>query len=443
MNDNYSAGTGGSIYAGISPLAPPVNGWGQGAAVGSVVDGVWTPGRDSNGLINEASVLNLPANTWVQVAGTELNYLLALVEATGFNNAIDNYSPSKDLRRVFVAWVGACDDGETLYFPRGGGHGDSSINCIPSFHMRTMRWGLEAPPSNPREPGFEWHPNYKASGNFTPYRGADNGTIDTDGLYRDIVPNGYPTSAHTYNGAWYDSLRGHICTGRVSRWDWNRTTRQWTRQRWVRNGAQQIFTINQELHYHRAKDTVFGFFAFNDSDYTSFGKCVGGGSVYQAIPVPSTVLWQMDKQASVRLDEDRILFFWWRSSVAQNRVGVFNMATEQFEYAAPIVDARPTPGLSEMTAACLIPAWGAQGQVIRMGVANDSANGIFMENVFYLHDIATRTDLPYEPLGKLPDFHARPGNKPRPMPNTGLAIWFEGQTPINQPAVHVMRYAPL
>jgi hypothetical protein len=406
--------------------------WAAGEDVGTLSGGTWTPGRNADGLITQASVNALPAGEWVRVAGTSLQGLKSAIEATGYSFAAHDWSNGKDIRKAFVAWVGCCDDGRRVYYPRGGGHADGCLNGVYALDALKMGWEVTRAPSRPDTPGAEWDASYDVPPNsgFSTYTVALPGD---DGLYRDMLPDGTPTSAHTYNGVWFDNVRQRIGTGRVSRWDFDLTSKEWQRRRWTWNGSgPTTFTIRQQIYYHAATDTLYGFPGRNNQDYYSFGRCPGDSHEWVSAPTPPN--WASVALASCQLDADRVLFLW--TSGGSERAGVFDMSTVSWEPGSgnPIANSRSFTGQSEMMAALYIPTWGAAGQVIRRGTGSGHWG------VWWLYDIATQANVPYVPIGAAPPYGQWFGNKYRLLPNLGIAMALDDASAISNPAVYVMRY---
>lgn len=430
-------GTGIVVQANAALPDVDVIAWGSGTETGSISSGIWTPGRNAAGIITQASVNTLPLNQWHRVAGTQLQSLVSLVEANGFSFASDVLSVNKDIRGSFVGWVGCAHDGRTIYYPRGGGHNDSSLNGTWSMDVLKMAWAVEKMPSRPDAPGAVWATEYRASNSYTQYVGPGGVNVDSDGLYWDRLPDNEPTSAHTYNGVWYDSTRRQVGTGRVSKWTFDLASKTWTRQRWSYNGgAAQIFTINQQLFYHAAKDAVFGYPARSDFDTGTFGKVVLPGSNFVPIAGGPASFGMNNGPVgtSVRLDEDRLLFLWQNSG---ERWGIFNMATETWDAGSGgfITDGVTFTSESEMQIALYIPTWGTQGQVIRRGT-HSATNG-----QWWLFDIATKANLPYTPAGVSIPVTSWPGNKWLNLPALNIALGIDDNSSLSTPAVLVMRYA--
>jgi hypothetical protein len=358
------------------------------------------------------------------------------VVATGFNpyTAYD-FGTNKTIRSSFYSWVGCCDDGRRVYYPRGGGHVDSSVNGLWALDLLKMQWEVVKAPSKHNAAGFEWSSNYKVGGSFTNYINSAGTTVDSDGLYWDKLPDGTPTAAHTYNGVWFDSKRRTIGTGRVSKWAYSLESGQWTRQRWTwAGGAPTVFTINQEFHYHAGRDAVYGYPARNDQDNYSFGKFAADTSAWTALGICANFAAQSTAMSSVRLDNDRVLFLW---SLNGERWGIYNMSTQTWESGSgnAITDGRAQSYPAEMQAAIYIPTWGAAGQVIRRGTSG-AYNG-----AWWIFDIATKANLPYTPAGSVPAWLSWPGNKYRSIPRLGIAMVLNDSSGTNTAqGVHIMRY---
>ncbi|WP_326539396.1 hypothetical protein [Pseudorhodoferax sp.] len=423
----------GVAFAGVhGGLLAAGRGFAAGGQRGSVGENhVWTPGRGAQDLVTQTSVDALPLNSWVKVAGTQLSTLTDALAERGWRIGKSDWSNGKNIRSTLTPWVGCARDGMRVYYPRGGGHADSSVNGTWIFDLTTMRWDIADMPSDPAAPGKEWDPVYRKPPTYTRY----TGQLPTDdGLYTDMLPDGRPTSAHTYGGVWFDSKRRCVGTGRVSKWTLDLAMKKWTRARWTwEGGPPTFFSIQQQLHYHAGNDAIYGFPARKDIDYYGFGKCPAAGADWQALRAPPN--WAKTDGSSCRLDADKVLFFWHHGKV--DRWGIFDMAKEAWapgsgtaigneeEYRAP----------SEMKPAIWVPAWGQHGQVIRR-----SAGGSQQET-WWLFDLATKSNQAYQPQGARPEKYSRfPGNKWMGIDEAGLCMMLDDNGPVDQPAVLVMRY---
>lgn len=407
--------------------------WGAGSEVGSLSAGTWTPGRNASGEVTQASINALPLNQWVKVSGATLQALKTLIEAGGFSFNTHEWSVGHSIASAFQAWVGCADDGRRIYYPRGGGHADSSLNAVLALDVMKLGWEVTKAPSRPDAPGFVWNASYDVPPNST-FTGYTAALPTDDGLYRDILPDGTPTSAHTYNGVWFDSTRNQIGTGRVSRWVYNLTTNTWSRSRWTYDGSgPTAFTINQQFHYHAGRDAIYGFPGRSDSDYYSFGKCPAVSAAWSGLSGPSN--YASTAISSVRLTADRVAFFWYHNSA--ERWGIYNMATESWESGSggAITGGKALTYLSEMMPAVYVPTWGTQGQIIRRG----TADGLLGQ--WWVFDIASKANVTYTPAGSPPGTPIWSGNKYRAMPNLGVVIALDDSAAITSPAIHLMRYA--
>jgi hypothetical protein len=414
--------------------------WAAGAETGSVTSGVWTPGRNASGVITQASVDALPADTWVAVAGTELNQLTAAISAiSGF--PFSRYDVSGDgIRGTFDAWVGCCDDGlSRIFYPRGGGHADNSANGIWRFDCLRMQWQIERMPSDPQAPGAVWSSRYAKGpapdgGTYTRYIDEAGITVDADGIYWDRLPDGTPTSAHTYNGVWYDSTRNQIGTSRISKWVYDRATQQWARTRWTVGGTVREATIYHDLHYHAATDYVYGPLGVTDFEYFQFRRFPASSGIVENLTLPAG--WQVRGSNGVRLDADRV---WWSWQNSGERAAIHNMATNTWEVLGPVTNGRTMNGFATMQAGVYVPTWGAQGKIIRRGAADSGQS-----NQWWLYDLATNTNEAYTPAGNPPPSGtAYPGNKYLRIGNLGIVVAMHEPRswPTSSPCMYVLRYA--
>ncbi|WP_194869215.1 hypothetical protein [Myxococcus sp. AB025B] len=147
---NPDAGSSGSDGGASTPDGgprplPPFT-WGSGPETGSISGDVWTPGRDSTGLVNEASWALVPKGRWIEVAGTPLTTLDAEVKG-----ALPGFSDlgSQGIAGVINAYSGiALDAPRARWWAFGGGHADSSNNGLYRFDMARMRWSIEQLPDH-------------------------------------------------------------------------------------------------------------------------------------------------------------------------------------------------------------------------------------------------------------------------------------------------------
>lgn len=396
-------------------------------------DHVWTPGRTAQDAVTRTSVQSLPLRTWVKVAGTQFDVLSAALAAAGWHESRKDWSNSKSIRATFVAWGGCARHGLRIYYPRGGGHGDSSVNGTWMFDAASMRWSILDMPSDPDAPGMAWDRRYKVppNGDYTRYVG---GLPSDDGLYPDILPDGRPTSAHVYCGVWYDSRRHRIGTGCVSKWSLDLASRRWLRERWTWDGgAPTAFSIHQQIFYHAGRDALYGFPGRTEWDSYSFGKCSAAHSNWE--PRKAAPDWSKVGISSCRLDSDRVLFLWFHRD--KDRWGIYDMAKEEWEPGSgdPVGNGDAHASRTEMKPAMLVPAWGEKGQVIRR------STGEARKEAWWVFDLATKSNQPYERQGaRASAYTPYPGNKWLCIEEAGLCLMLDEQGPTSQPAVMVMRY---
>ena len=113
--------------------------------------------------------------------------------------------------------MGLSKQGDPLYIPWGGGHHGSTLNGIWAINLTTLEWYIERMPSDPYAKGLEWSEEYWNAPHWTPYRPFEATPA------KDMLPDGEPTSRHTYQGVWYDSRRDKIGQGLMSFWKRLRT----------------------------------------------------------------------------------------------------------------------------------------------------------------------------------------------------------------------------
>lgn len=227
---------------------------------------VWTPTKDTLGRIRLGSWANLPLNEWCVVSGAALSQIASQLDAMGINRAAYDYGTSNGtITATITPWTGVGVDHEAgdVWFPRGGGHADSSMNGVWRLNLERMGggdgWYVEHAPSNPDAPGFEWSSEYRTSGSFTTYTPYITTTYDRG----DILPDGKPTSSHTYGGVWYDPIRKKVGTLRYSRWQFNTITKQFERGLWGDIGGSTVPQIYAKGHWDHLRDRAVLFSSFS------------------------------------------------------------------------------------------------------------------------------------------------------------------------------------
>ncbi|MCY1003064.1 hypothetical protein OWM54_38540 [Myxococcus sp. MISCRS1] len=215
---------------GPGPL-PPFT-WGSGPETGSISGDVWTPGRDSTGLVNEASWALVPKGRWIEVAGTPLTTLDAEVKA-----ALPGFSDlgSQGIAGVINAYSGiALDAPRARWWAFGGGHADSSNNGLYRFDMARMRWSIEQLPDNSASwTNVPWGNTYSGYPPAEAYAKAHpDSDVYSDEFFdpdRPAASTRNPTARHTYNGLVYNPDLDEVATGVRRMWRYSLKTRTWTR----------------------------------------------------------------------------------------------------------------------------------------------------------------------------------------------------------------------
>lgn len=386
-----------------------------------VVGNVWTPTKNGFGLIKAGSWANLPLNTWCRVSGSTLAQLESLLLANGF-------PISKDLGHggtvgSINAFSGGVLVNDAFYMPRVGGHADSSMNGIWRLDLERMgggtSWAIEAMPSDPDAPGYVWRTPYRTLSDVTSYSIYNYTPSDT----WDVLPDGKPTSAHIYNGVWYDPSRNTINTSRMSKWSWDLTNKAWTRSRWTDAGTPFYTTINAELHYRAANDRVYGHFSFSDIDYFSWSSAPAGGVAISGASTPPD--WNAKGGMSTARIGDTILAFWNQSG---EKWGIYNMASNSWT-SGSITAGKTYDYNSELMVTCYVPEW---GKVIRRGTANG------LNGQWWQFDVASKTNEVYSPAGFSVPHAPCPGNKCFYYPARKCVVYITA-TATNVDAVYVMR----
>ncbi|AGC47091.1 hypothetical protein MYSTI_05815 [Myxococcus stipitatus DSM 14675] len=215
---------------GTRPL-PPFT-WGQGTLTGTLVGDVWTPGRDSAGLVNEASWATVPKGRWIEVAGTPLTSLDAEVKAAlpGFRDL-----GSQGIAGVINAYSGvALDAPRARWWAFGGGHADSTNNGLYRFDMAQMRWSIEQLPDNSTHwAGVPWGNTYSAYPPAAEYAKAHpTSDVYSDEFFdpaRPAASTGNPVARHTYNGLVYNPDLDEVAFGVRRMWRYSLKTHTWKR----------------------------------------------------------------------------------------------------------------------------------------------------------------------------------------------------------------------
>ncbi|MCP3143254.1 hypothetical protein [Pyxidicoccus xibeiensis] len=218
--------------AGNPPPPPPDFSWGNGTETGRLEGNVWTPGRDSTGLVNAVSWALVPKGRWIEVAGTPLTSLDAELKA-----ALPGYRDfgSGGLAAVINAYSGvAVDAPRARWWAFGGGHADSSNNGLYRFDMAKMRWSIEQLPDNPANwAGVVFgitYSYYPPAGEYS--KAHPDSDVFNDEYFDPVRPaasTGNPTARHTYNGLVYNHDLQEVAFGVRRMWRYSLTTHSWKR----------------------------------------------------------------------------------------------------------------------------------------------------------------------------------------------------------------------
>jgi hypothetical protein len=118
--------------------------FGLGAEAGSLVGDHWTPGRDSEGVVNRISWNLVPKQRWVTVDGTRMDSLDPRIKAV-----LPNWRELASWDLYSNSWSSMAPDlARSRVFYSGGGHGNGSNNGLYSFNFYRMGWDVEMLPSD-------------------------------------------------------------------------------------------------------------------------------------------------------------------------------------------------------------------------------------------------------------------------------------------------------
>ena len=264
----------------VQAASTAAQGWGGSSATGSVVGDVWTPGRDSAGVVNAASWNTVLLNRWVQVGGTRLDAMDAVVKAAipgwqdygveGWNGVTDD-------------WNGmAVDSTGSRLWLKGGGHSGSSNNGIYRFNALKMAWAVEDLPSDTNK----WSATYRAigrsGGTFTQCAESSTaaqakmaaGTLQpVNDVWSDELPwDGKPTSRHTYSSMVFVPESNELVMICRRLWRYSLTERRWTYKRQIRDQTGLFLSgENMAAFYDQATREVLVSAAGSEGVYRATG----------------------------------------------------------------------------------------------------------------------------------------------------------------------------
>lgn len=422
VSSTYAALTGAAIYGGRYPSSVLSGNATLGSVSasgtisshapgdGSVINNVWTPGKDVSGNITSASRAQLPLNEWCVVQNTAIRTLNNKLLAIGIDIPTYDYG-NGGLVGSFGSFSGLAYDaiGKRGLHPHLGGHSDGSLNGIWSTNLNRLggvdTFSIVTPPSNPDDPTFPWSANYKnlvGISSFTQY--TPTVTSSTTGVMeansgvdeRGILPDSKPTSAHMWNGGWYDPVRGAIGTMWIRKWLFTETTGLWSWKYWRLNGANVQTDIGQKIHYHAPTDELIGQFGLGES---AWSRVPAGGVNITMVPTPGLPWISNLSMATTRISATQILTL---SNYGTTEAwGIFDIPLNTWTTGAVGGITKTYDYGSELMVCVDVPEW---GKVLRRGRGND-------QSTWWLFDKATKTNEVYTPLGLNPPMVGLVGNK--------------------------------
>jgi hypothetical protein len=311
----------------ISVLGP--NTWGNEAATGTYDAGTftWTPARDSQGRVNQASWNIVPTGNWVRVAGTEVDNILSMIRAAYGDPTFKCPGTEVMMKATCDNYNGLIPDqiNQRLWFMNAGGHVGGSDNGIYRFDCYKMAWSIEKLPSDYRT---AWSTAYKlaqtTAGSYTycdesaaqyinrrdssnpaplvVYDGGTSGvsvpTLPSQGncwYYDELYWDRAPTARHTYSTQAFDPVRNQLISSTRRRiWTFDLTSKQYTMRRLFYDETNPDYdgaygfldeTTGEYLHGGAADSRLKSMaYNFSTNQWTSWDR-VGGGCPWIAYNV--------------------------------------------------------------------------------------------------------------------------------------------------------------
>jgi hypothetical protein len=402
-NKSYAL-TSGKVYSGIPT-----------SITNDVTAGIWTPTADAYGNILDASWANLPLNEFVAVAGSQPQAIVDQLTAMGLPPSRISKSVGT-LLMTFNAWVGCAVDYVTgrMWVPRGGGHADSSINGCWGYDLESIGgWYVFGKPSDPDLAGFEWDEGYSESGFYTTYPVAG-----ADLFRRTTLPDGKPTSAHTYAGVWFNPVARAIQTSRSCLWSYSADNYgKNPSQAYVRiNGVESSISINNWQFFDYTDNKVKG--------YVPIGA--NGTHVYYTMDADSTIFTAMPSSSY----QTRSMCFHGGKFYSFGNSSAFRLmdvATQTWEGAAQATTWQSTSQADQEMVACVfIPQ---TGKILR----RFGTGGRWI-----MFNPATLVNEDWTPAGNVPPTTLAPANKYFYYPRRKCLVVIAAHN-FNQPSVYLMR----
>lgn len=356
-----------------------------GTVGGGVVNNVWSPQKDGAGFITAAGVAELPLNEWCEVNLSSIQSLSNKLAANGYPYNYD--FGNGRLTSSFIAWCGGALAHDKFYMMANGGHRDSSYNGNHYLDILRMggddTWQIEGMPSNPFDPLYPWSNDYKFVGNtFSTYTPRLNDSVNN------ILPDGMPTSQHTYQGVYYNPNDNTIVRGGFQdKWVWNLTTKTWARSKYKIGGIAGDYPALYTA-YHAPSATAFGNFSGSE---TSFEKVVDGNTNIVGVGFPTGAIKSGYSQCVVGNILQIFSQYPGYQGISGERWGEFNMATQTWTSGAVGGVVYTWNYSSEMMINCYVPDW---NKTLRGGNYGNSGWWVFNN--------ATKNNEAYVPVGKPP-----------------------------------------
>jgi hypothetical protein len=405
-------------------------------AAPDVTGNVWNPTKGPDGNILDGSWANLPPNEWCVVAGTSLSQLRNQLLQAGFDPSLRQMQRGNDssIAITFKAWCGMAWDMDRGrgYNLAGGGHADSSMNGVWRLDIERMGsgsgWVVDAQPSKPTAPGFEWNEKYS---NFTYYPFTPPNADEAAYGAWDFLPDGTITSRHTYGDTVFDTVRARVVNVRASRWDYDTSSKAMRRQRWrdTTSGMEKMTYTGGSAFYHAGTDRIYGRLPLsNDGNgaYGAWGYVQGDGRDRVAMSLPTPCYF---KQSLCALDADTLLLL--SNGDRYNPVATWaklNMRTGAW-IGSGVVSGGLIPD-DEMPAVVYIPEWRKCLRYVQQAGTG----------VWRLLDPITMTETAYTPAGAPPPWVFAPGTKIAYYPRRSVVISVLPNTDAED-CIRVMRVA--
>lgn len=394
--------------------------------VGTIVAGVWTPGKGSGGLNTDGTWNSLPLDQWVRTSGTSFQQIRSQLLIGGYDitDPNMNFGNSRNMANCFRDWSSPAMDlaNGRFWLPPSGGHEDSTFNGIVNGDLEKMGsgggWYVESMPTIfTTDANIPATATYRSNAqkNFMAWQPAvDSPPEEVAFSWPDFIPNKNtglfyrPTARHHYGGWYYDSIRNHLVSTRTSLIRYSLTSHSYvSRQRPVVAGVEEPIDLNGFGYgaFCAATDRFVGNLPHTRSGTgrDDLGYFEGASPVRNNLAMNSPVLADQN-QAWTPLSADVQL------AIANDGAGGVKYGTVDIRLltrpsgaAAPITNGMPST--NDHPAICYIAQRAdgryAGGKVLRR--LNDNSG------TWRIIDWATKTESAWTPAGLPPPFAAQPG----------------------------------